>query len=376
MLKKNSYQKKTGGVFLWTLPGSSTAANDLRDVRKEKRCLRNRVNRFNPKIESKFMSSEDNAEDMRGVPSSGRESYVFQANKPRGLLGVHADLMEKALRPEEGLLYLLYAPIWPEKKGPFGLYATPASHAMAVRKYRFIISENRHMKGIAPTIQSIPFDQVLYVQLGSALSLGWFAIQFVENEKPFCSTLFFTVTGMEHFETVIRKYRRVTGANDDRFPKKIDWVNVWRRTPMTQVDRLRSLVLKEELPFSMLRSSELWILRKRRWKSIPACLSTNGILVSTNFGIIHATDEPCVRPKIFSFGVNVSCIPFDALKSTRIIQKWIYGSHLYVLRLEMGSGPVIADYDLPFDGNCSNDAENLVRLLAWNMTAEREACIL
>ena len=35
---------------------------------------------------------------MRGVPSSGRESYVFQANKPEGLLGVHADLMEKALR--------------------------------------------------------------------------------------------------------------------------------------------------------------------------------------------------------------------------------------------------------------------------------------
>lgn len=321
MLKKNSYQKKTGGVFLWTLSGSSAAANDLRDIRKEKRCLGNRVSRFNPKIESKSISSEDNAEDMRGVPSSGRESYVFQANKPWGLLGVHADLMEKALRPEEGLLYLLYAPIWPEKKGPFGLYATPASHAMAVTKYRFIISENRHMKGIAPTIQSIPFDQVLYVQLGSALSLGWFAIQFVENEKPFCSTLFFTVTGMEHFETVIRKYRRMTGANDDRFPKKIDWVNVWHPTPMTQVDRLKPLILKEELPFSMLRSSELWTLRKRRWKSIPACVSTNGILVSTNFGIIHATDEPCVRPKIFGFGVNVSCIPFDALKSTRIIQK-------------------------------------------------------
>jgi hypothetical protein len=322
------------------------------------------------------MRSEDNAKDMRGVPSSGRESYVFQANKPRGLLGVHADLIEKALRPQEGLLYLLYAPIWPEKKGPFGLHTTPASHAVAVTKNRFIISENRHMKGIAPTIQSIPFDQVLYIQIGSALSLGWFAIQFVENEKPFCTTLFFTITGMGHFETLIREYRRMTGANSDRFPKKIDWVDIWRRTPMTQVDRLRSLVLKEELPFSMLRSSELWILRKRRWKSIPACLSTNGILVSTNFGFIHATDEPCLRPKIFSFGVNVSCIPFDALKSTRIIQKWIHGSHLYVLRLEMGRRPVIADYDVPFDGNSFSDAEALVHFLAQDMRTEREACIL
>jgi len=325
--------------------------------------LRNRVGRFNPKSESKSMRSEDNAEDMRGVPSSGRESYVFQANKPRGLLGVHADLIEKTLRPEEGLLYLIYAPIWPGKKGPFGLFATPASHAVAVTKNRFIISENRHMKGIAPTIQSIPFDQVLYIQIGSALSLGWFAIQFVEDEKPFCTTLFFTVTGMKHFETVIREYRRMTGANDDRFPKKIDWVNVWHRTPMTQVGRLKPLILKEELPFSMLRSSELWILRKRRWKNIPACLSTNGILVSTNFGFIHATDEPCVRPKIFSFGVNVSCIPYHAFKSAQLLEKWMCERLLPFLRLELARGGIILNFDIPFGGDSLKEAEDLLCFL-------------
>ena len=338
--------------------------------------MRDRVSRFNPKSKCDSINSGNNPEDMRGVPSSGRESYIFQANKPRGLLGVHADLMEKTLRHGEGLLYLLYSPIFPEKKGPFGLHATPASHAVAVTKNRFIISENRHMKGIAPTIQAIPFDQVLYVQLGSALSLGWFAIQFVENEKPFCTTLFFTVTGMGHFETLIREYRRMTGANDDRFPKKMDWVDIWRRTPMTQVDRLGSLVLKEELPFSMLRSSELWILRKRRWKSIPACLSTNGILVSTNFGFIHATDEPCIRPKIFSFGVNVSCIPYHAFKSAQLFEKWMHGTPLPFLRLGIGRGPVIVDYDVPFDADSLNDAEALVRFLAWNMTTERETCTL
>jgi len=311
------------------------------------------------------MSSEDNAEDMRGVPSSGRESYVFQANKPRGLLGVHADLMENALRPEEGLLYLLYSPIFPEKKGPFGLHATPASHAVAVTNNRFIISENRHMEGIAPTIQSILFDQVLYIQIGSALSLGWFAIQFVENEKTFCTTLFFTVTGIKHFETLIRNYRRMAVSNCDRFPPKIDWVDIWHRTSMTQVDRLKSLVLKEELPFSMLRSSELWILRKRRWKSIPVCLSTNGILVSTNFGFIHATDEPCVRPKIFSFGVNVSCIPHHAVKSARLLEKWIHGRLLPSLRLELARGSVAVDFDIPFDGDSLKEAEDLLSFLIF-----------
>jgi hypothetical protein len=180
--------------------------------------------------------------------SSGKEPYVFRVERPddlRGLhIGVHADLMERALRPDEGLLYLLYAPIWPEKEGPFGLYATPASHAVAVTKYRFIIFEDRHKEGIAPTVQSIPFDQVLYVQLGSALCLGWFVIQFVEDKKTFCTTVFFTATGIGYFETLIRQYRRMTVTNDDRFPKKIDWVDVWHRTPMTQVDRLKSLLIK------------------------------------------------------------------------------------------------------------------------------------
>ena len=312
--------------------------------------------------------------------SSGKESFMFRVNKPDDLrefhIYAHADLVEKILCADEELLYLLYSPIFPEKKGPFGLHATPASHAVAVTKNRFIISENRHMKGIAPTVQSIPFDQVLYIQIGSALSLGWFAIQFVEDEKPFCTTLFFTVTGIEHFETLIREYRRMAGANDGRFPRKKDWTDIWRRTPMTQVDRLRSLVTEEELPFISIRSSERWLLEKKRRKSTSVCLSTNGMLVSTHFGFIHATDESCIRPNVFSFGVNVSCIPLDALKSTRILQKWMHGNHLYVLRLEIGRGSVLVDYDVPFDENSLSDAEILFGFLAQDMKTEKQACTL
>jgi hypothetical protein len=330
----------------------------------------------NRKTEHKLIDLRGKSEGAPEYRSSGREPYVFRADKPGDLFGVHADLMEKTLRRDEGLLYLLYSPIWPEKKGPFGLHATPASHAVAVTKHRFIISEDRHMEGIAPTVQSIHFDQILYIQLGSALSLGWFAIQFVEDEKIFCTTLFFTATGIDHFETLIRKYRRMTLANYDRFPKKIDWADVWYRTPMTQVDRLKSLVMEEELPFNTLRSFEAWALKKRRWKSIPVYLSTNGILVSTNFGFIHATDEPCIRPKIFSFGVNVSCIPFDALKSARLLERKMYGRLLCFLRLELARGNVTVDFDIPFDGSSLKEAEDLVHFLIQNREAEKEGCIL
>jgi hypothetical protein len=318
-----------------------------------------------------------------GVPeyrSSGREPYVFRVDKPDDLrdlyIGVHADLMDETLHRDEGLFYLLYSPIFPEKKGPFGLHATPASHAVAVTKYRFIISENRHKEGISPTVQSIPFDQVFYVQLGSALSLGWFAIQFVEDKKTFCTTLFFTATGIEHFETLIREYRRNTVTNCGQLPKKIDWVDVWHRTPMTQVDRLKSLLIKEEFPFSTLRSSEAWALRRRRWRNTPVYLSTNGILISTSFGFIHATDEPCIRPQIFSFGVNVSCVAFDALESAQLLEKRMHGQGLPFLRLELSRGKVTVDFDIPFDGGSLEEAENLVHFLASNRRLEKEACIL
>jgi len=308
--------------------------------------------------------------------STGREPYVFRADKPGDLLGVHPDLMQKALRRDEGLLYLLYSPIWPGKNGPFGLYATPASHAVAVTKYRFIISEDRHMEGMAPTVQSIPFGQILYTQLGIALSLGWFSVEFVVDEKPSCRTLFFTATGMKHFDAAVRKYRRMTGPAYDHLPvNAMDWADIWQNTPRTEVDHLKPLILKEELPFNMLPSSELWVLRKRRWKSIPVCLSTNGILLSTNFGFIHATEERPIRPNIFSFGVNVSWIAFYAVKSAQILEKRMCGNHLCVLRLEIARGRVTVDFDVPFDGGSLKEAEELVRFLARDRRLEKEECI-
>jgi hypothetical protein len=253
-------------------------------------------------------NSRRKSERIPEYRSPDKKPYVFCAEKPGDLPGVHADLMRKTLRRDEELLYLLYSPIFPEEKAPFGLCATPGSHSVAVTKHRFVVSEDQHRKGTAPTIQSIPFRQVLYMEFGTALFFGWFSIQFVVDEKPSCTTLFFpATTGMKHFGIAVSEYRRMSRPTHDLLPSKIiDWAGIWRHTPKTEVDHLKPLIIKEELPFNMLRSSERWILRKGRRKSVPAYLSTNGILVATNFGFIHATDEPCTRPEIFSFGVNVS----------------------------------------------------------------------
>jgi len=322
-------------------------------------------------------NSRRNSQRIPEYRLTGKKPYVFRAEKPGDLPGVHADLMRKTLCRSEGLIYLLYSPIIPEEKGPFGLCATSGSYSVAVTKHRFIISEDRHIDGIAPTVRSIPFDHVFYAELGNALFFGWFSIQFVVDDKPSCTRLFFpATTGMEHFGIAVRKYRSMTGpAYDQSSVDTIDWADIWRHTPKTEADHLKPLILREEIPFNMLRSSERWILRKRLRKSIPVYLSTNGILVSTNFGLIHATDEPCTRPEIFGFGVKAFCIPSDALKSAQLLQKSMNGRSLRFLQLKIARGKVTIDFDIPFDGSSLRDAESLVYFINRDMPLDEEARI-
>jgi len=298
--------------------------------------------------------------------SPGKTPYVFCAQEPGDLPRVHANLMRETLRRDEGLLYLLSSPIFPEEKALVGLCETSSSYSVAVTKHRFVISEDRHIEGIVPTVQSIPFDHVFYAELSNALFFGCFSIQFVVDNKASCTTLFFpATTGMKHFGIALRKYRTLTGPAYEGLPVDgIDWADIWRHTPKTEVDHLKPLILREELPFNMLRSSERWILRKRQRKGVPAYLSTNGILVSTNFGLIHATDEPFTKPEIFSFGVNASCIAFDGLKSAELLEKSMYGKPLCFLQLKLARGKVAINFDIPFDRSNLKDAENLAHLLA------------
>ena len=300
--------------------------------------------------------------------SNGGEPHVFNVDKLQDLLGVHAELMEETVRRDEALLYLLYSPVYREKKAPFDLQGTPSSHAVAVTSNRLIISEDQHRKGIVPTVQSIPFNQVLYVELGSAPPLGWFSVESAVDDKPSCVTLFFPAeTGMKHFGTAVRRYRGVVGPYYHPLPAEaIEWPEVWRSAPRTMTDHLEPLVLPGELAFNLLRSSERWMTRKTRRRTIPACLSTNGFLLSTNFGFIHTTeDQPGDRPA--RLAVKVSCIPVSSVRSARIIEKRMYGNRVLALKHEMTRGGVTIEFDMPFDDSSLTDAEALVYFLTKNM---------
>jgi len=308
--------------------------------------------------------------------SSGREPYLFNVDKPQNLPGFHAELIETALCHEEKLYYLLYSPIWHGAETPFGVHVFPASHAVAVTEQRFIISEDRHIRGIEPTIQSISFDRILTIEFGNALIMGWFVIRFAEEDGISYASLLYTATGQEHFETLVRQYRRmIKPRGNPEELKAMRWVDVWPHTPRTQRDMLKNIVLERERPFLAVRSSEIWGGIKRKWKKRPVCLAAEGILILTNFGILYAVDEQPIRPEIFSFGFNVTCIPFEAVKKAVLFKKTIHGNRLHLLRLEIGRDPISFDLEVPFNKDSYETAVNLVSYVTQEGPGRRCHCI-
>ncbi len=297
---------------------------------------------------------------MAPYQSRGKEPYVFRTEKPEGLLGVHADLIAGALTPEEKLYYLLYAPIRQTDQVRFGIEAEPASHAVAVTSKRFIVSKDHHVGGIPPTVETIPFSTVIRVEYGNALLLGWFVIHHVAEGVISRVSMTYTATGNQHFASVIREYRRLTlGYSTDPVSAENPlWIGIFGQTAKPQLEMLKPIITEGERPSHVFRSSEIWGAGKKRRRK--ACLATEGIFVATDHGLIHAIDDHALSPKMLTFGVNICCIPMDALLGAAHIEKLVHGHRLSFLQLEIGRGHIKTLYELSFDEKRSDNSQHFI----------------
>lgn len=318
-----------------------------------------------------------------GLSSSGKEAYVLKVDEPRNLIGAHADLIQGAMGHGEKILDLIYSPMWESekalldlptlpgtpwerKKDWLRLLAHPASHAIAVTERRFIISEDRHLPGISPVVQSIAFDRIISVELGSALILGWLVIQFVDQDRLSSTALFFpTSSGKEHFHQAVREYRKTFKPIEGhrRVPSRL-WADVWPKSSLLQMERLRLLTREGEFLIFIIFSSEIWSARKRFWRRVPICTRAKGIFVATEFGFLHAVDEPPRRPGMPSFGVEVLCLPPEVLRSAVPGEEPYLDKTLPVLRLGAGRNSVTTYFHIPLNPGDQKSAVDLVEWLA------------
>ena len=143
-----------------------------------------------------------------GWESSGKEAWVFGVEHPRDLMGAHAKLIDKELNESEKIGHCIYAPCVSSTVTPFGLKSEKYSWGVCVTDKRFIISQNRHVKGIEPGVVSIPFQDILYCNIGSALLLSWFSITYIQDGEIEKLNILFSSNGKHHFAKAVRAYKK------------------------------------------------------------------------------------------------------------------------------------------------------------------------
>jgi hypothetical protein len=91
--------------------------------------------------------------------------------------------------------------------------------------------------------------------------------------------------------------------------------------------------------------------------------------VVTDRGIIHALEEPGMRPEMIRFGATATCCPFEVVTSVSVVEKRAGETGLQFVRLHLRRGSASFHLDAPVDGEDSRAADALVRCLE-RVTAE------
>jgi hypothetical protein len=279
--------------------------------------------------------------------SSGRECWVFSVPAPEDLPGFHPDLMAGTLAPGEPIRLLLYAPLYGASGGPFGVFGTSASHAVAVTSTRIVVSRDPHRDGVSRSARAIPLDCVLSIRIGEALVLGWLVVRFAENGSLQSETVLFRSSGRRHFENAVR------AARSDELPPSPpnpapEWRTVDSASPPYLRDALPRVVLGGERPTIVLRSSERWRTRSGR-RASPRCLSPSAVAVLSDRALFLLESECPSRPGGLAFGVDASIIERPLIRACRVETDVVCGHRLARLVVEIGTRPCTERVEVPFD---------------------------
>lgn len=300
---------------------------------------------------------------MTGLRTSGRDPWTFRAKRPEDLLGEHADLIGGALGGEP-VEYMLYAPMFDAAGGAFGVTGTPASHAVAVTPTRFLVSEDPHADGCSPTLTVVPLGQMLTVEVGQALVLGWLALRWGDpgitpaKGRARSTSVLFGSSGLHHFHAVLRAYRSRVRSTSGPALQGPSWHEVWSATPPYLRDPAEALLVAGERVLAALRCEERWVTQRRGHKHVPLCAAPDSLLLVTDAGLLWCTSERRARPHLHAFGVNVVGIRHDAIARSGVERD---GMGMGSLRLAIAAGGAERHLSIPLAAGAEAQAGEWAR---------------
>jgi len=261
-----------------------------------------------------------------GWESSGKEDWVFSVKHPCELIGVHAKLIDQQLDESEKVEYCIYSPRVSSTSTPFGLKAEESSSGICVTDKRFIISNNRHIKGVEPTLNVIDFENILYFNIGSAMLLSWFFLEFINCGERNRLTIIFSSNGKEHFQKALRVFKKhnlAVNTDDFKLDSSSPAAFIYRIKDKIHRDYLKTLLSNQEKCILTFSCRYIWkkILGKRsllkRNKEASYAASKTTVLL-TNKALMLAKDS---LGHSIGTSVDILNISLDKVKSIILFEE-------------------------------------------------------
>jgi hypothetical protein len=288
---------------------------------------------------------------------SGRESWVFRARAVEQLCGHHAKLVGEVLAPGEQVACMVYSPLRTAGAGPFGLKAQSGSHAVTVTDSRFVITRDPHQPRQPPTARAVAFDDVLSVDLGEALTLGWFVVRFNHQGHADSETVIFSSSGIPHLRAVVGVWRSRAHPGHANGAAAESWKQVWSDTPAFLLTQLAPLVREGERLRAALWGAETWSAPVRRRAT---CLSTQTLCAVTDDGVLLVRSESPPERGTLVFGVQATCLDRRAVSGASVEVSDVSGFPLPSLVLDLEAGASALHIAAPFGGRSERDLENAI----------------
>jgi hypothetical protein len=282
-----------------------------------------------------------------GWDSSGKEDWVFSVKHPCELIGVHAKLIDNQLREGEKIEYCIYAPRISSTSTPFGFKSEESSCGFCITDSRFIVTKNRHIKDIEPSLVSIDFKDILYFNLGSAMLLSWFSLGFIKQGALDRATIIFSSNGKHHFQKALRVFKKhnlAVNTDDFKLDSSSPAAFIHRIKDKIHRDYLKTLLSDHEKCILTFSCRYIWkeVLTKRsllKRKNQVSYLTSKATALLTNKALMIARDD--IEHSIGS-SVDIFNVSLDKVKGIGMFEENADGEKIHKLRInftkEINSG--------------------------------------
>lgn len=275
---------------------------------------------------------------------SGNESWVFAAPSLEHLCGHHAGLATAALGTRERPAFMVYAPRRDAVGAPFGVRTDSGSHALVVTETRAIVTHDPHRPDRVPSVREAAWADVMAVELGESLTLGWCSLVVRRQGHPAKLSIPFAASGIEHFRAAVRWWRQRSGRIDATASGH-SGDDPLAEAPAYFRNAVAGVLAPGEYLVEVVTGSQV---QGPTVNGPPACPSA--LCAMSASGLVLAESElPCHRAAV-AFGVNLICIDWGAVQDVRAGRIVTGEATIGTLAVTVRSADATHRYELPLGG--------------------------